>query len=211
MIYPELIKKVLPMSLVGVFAAIVMGAVLSTFNSVLNSAATIFSLDIYKGYFNKNSSDNKLVRIGKLTSTVLAVFSILVAPFVANAPEGLYQLLQELNGIFFIPIGSIMIAGFFLKKVSAAGAKASLFVGLTFYITTSFILKTDIHFVHIWGIEFLLNIATMFLVSHFYPSDGKFKFSELNIDELVQWKYTKPMSISLCIITISVYVLMGTY
>jgi len=211
MIYPELIKKVLPLSLVGVFAAIVMGAVLSTFNSVLNSAATIFSLDIYKGYFNKNSSDNKLVKIGKLTSTILAIFSILVAPFVANAPDGLYQLLQQLNGIFFIPIGSIMIAGFFLKKISAMGAKASLFVGLTFYITTSFILKTDIHFVHIWGIEFILNIATMFLVSHFYPSDGKFKFSELNIDDLVQWKYTKPMSISLCVITISVYVLMGSY
>ena len=211
MIYPELIKKVLPLSLVGVFAAIVMGAVLSTFNSVLNSAATIFSLDIYKGYFNKNSSDNKLVKIGKLTSTILAIFSILVAPFVANAPDGLYQLLQQLNGIFFIPIGSIMIAGFFLKKISAMGAKASLFVGLTFYITTSFILKTDIHFVHIWGIEFILNIATMFLVSHFYPSDGKFKFSELNIDDLVQWKYTKPMSISLCLITISVYVLMGSY
>jgi SSS family solute:Na+ symporter len=211
MIYPELIKRVLPVSLVGIFAAIVMGAVLSTFNSVLNSAATIFSLDIYKGYFNKNSSDTKLVSIGKLTSTFLAVFSIIVAPFVANAPEGLYQLLQQLNGIFFIPIGSIMIAGFFLKKVSAAGAKASLFAGLAFYITTSFILKTDIHFVHIWGIEFLLNIATMFLVSHYYPSDGKFKFSELNIDELIQWKYTKPMSISLCIITLSVYVLMGTY
>ena len=211
MIYPELIKKVLPLSLVGIFAAIVMGAVLSTFNSVLNSAATIFSLDIYKGFFNKNSSDKKLVRIGKLTSTILAIFSILVAPFVANAPDGLYQLLQQLNGIFFIPIGSIMIAGFFLKKISATGAKASLFVGLAFYITTSFILETDIHFVHIWGIEFILNIATMFLVSHFYPSDGKFKFSELNIDDLVQWKYTKPMSVSLCIITISVYVLMGTY
>ena len=47
MIYPELIKKVLPLSLEGIFAAIVMGAVLSTFNSVLNSAATIFTIDIY--------------------------------------------------------------------------------------------------------------------------------------------------------------------
>ena len=46
MIYPELIKKVLPVGLVGLFAAIIMGAVLSTFNSVLNSAATIFSIDI---------------------------------------------------------------------------------------------------------------------------------------------------------------------
>ncbi len=48
MIYPELIKKLLPSTFVGVFAAVVMGAVLSTFNSVLNSAATIFSVDVYK-------------------------------------------------------------------------------------------------------------------------------------------------------------------
>ncbi|MEP4883753.1 solute:sodium symporter family transporter, partial [Maribacter dokdonensis] len=119
MIYPELVKKVLPIGFVGVFAAIIMGAVLSTFNSVLNSAATIFSIDVFKRHFGKKSSDKKLVRIGKLTSTVLAVFAILVAPMVANAPDGLYQLLQQLNGIFFIPIASIMLAGFFLKKISA--------------------------------------------------------------------------------------------
>ena len=47
-IYPVLVKKVLPLSLIGFFAAVVLGAVLSTFNSVLNSAATIFSLDLYK-------------------------------------------------------------------------------------------------------------------------------------------------------------------
>ena len=124
MIYPELIKKLLPVGLVGIFAAIVMGAVLSTFNSVLNSAATIFSIDIYKRHFGKNSSDSKLVKVGKITSTILAVFAIMVAPMVANAPDGLYQLLQQLNGIFFIPIASIMLAGFFLKKISATGAKA---------------------------------------------------------------------------------------
>ncbi len=113
MIYPELIKKVLPVGLVGLFAAIVMGAVLSTFNSVLNSAATIFSIDIYKQHLGKESSDKKLVKVGKLTSTILAIFAILAAPMVANAPDGLYQLLQQLNGIFFIPIASIMLAGFF--------------------------------------------------------------------------------------------------
>ena len=94
MIYPELIKKVLPVGLVGIFAAIVMGAVLSTFNSVLNSAATIFSLDVYKRHFEKTANDKKLVKVGKLTSTVLAVFAILVAPIVANAPAGLSPLLQ---------------------------------------------------------------------------------------------------------------------
>ncbi len=209
MIYPELIKKVLPVGLVGLFAAIVMGAVLSTFNSVLNSAATIFSIDVYKEHFGKNSTDKKLVKVGKLTSTVLAIFAIMVAPMVANAPDGLYQLLQQLNGIFFIPIASIMLAGFFLKRISAAGAKAALFVGLAFYITTTFILKTDIHFIHIWGIEFLLNLAVMFGVSHFYPVEKEFKAKDLHILDMKEWKYTKHMSIALCFVTILIYILLG--
>lgn len=209
MIYPELIKKVLPVGLVGLFAAVVMGAVLSTFNSVLNSAATIFSIDVYKQLINKNSSDVKLVKIGKLTTTVLAIFSILAAPLVADAPDGLYQLLQQLNGIFFIPIASIILAGFFLKKVSATGAKAALIVGLTFYITTTFILKTDIHFIHIWGIEFLLNLAVMFTVSHFYPVDREFVEKDLHILNMKSWKYARSMSIALCVITVLIYIYLG--
>ena len=210
MIYPELIKKVLPVGLVGIFAAIVMGAVLSTFNSVLNSAATIFSIDVYKRHINKNISDSKLVKIGKLTSTILAIFAILVAPMVANAPDGLYQLLQQLNGIFFIPIASIMLAGFFLKKISATGAKAALIVGLSFYILCTFIFKVDIHFVHIWGIEFLLNLAVMFGISYFFPVSKEFKIKDLHILEMKPWKYAKTMSIALCIITILIYILLGT-
>ena len=209
MIYPELIKKVLPVGLVGLFAAIIMGAVLSTFNSVLNSAATIFSIDIYKEHFGKNCTDKKLVKVGKLTSTVLAIFAVMAAPMVANAPDGLYQLLQQLNGIFFIPIASIILAGFFLKKVSATGAKAALFVGLAFYITTTFILKTDIHFVHIWGIEFLINLAVMFGVSYFYPQDKEFKAIDLHILDMKEWKYTKHLSIVLCFVTLLIYILLG--
>ncbi|WP_116770688.1 solute:sodium symporter family transporter [Maribacter litoralis] len=210
MIYPELVKKVLPIGFVGVFAAIIMGAVLSTFNSVLNSAATIFSIDVFKRHFGKNASDKKLVRIGKLTSTILAVFAILVAPMVANAPDGLYQLLQQLNGIFFIPIASIMLAGFFLKKISAMAAKVALLIGLLFYILTTFIFKVDIHFVHIWGIEFVLNMLVMFAVSYFYPNKKAIKEEAHDFVEMKEWKYTKPMAIILCIITIVIYVLLGT-
>ncbi|MEC7620093.1 MAG: solute:sodium symporter family transporter, partial [Bacteroidota bacterium] len=209
MIYPELIKRVLPAGLVGLFAAVVMGAVLSTFNSVLNSAATIFSIDIYKRHLGVNSSDKKLVWVGKLASTILAIFAIIVAPMVANAPDGLYQLLQQLNGIFFIPIASIILAGFFLKRVSAMGAKVALISGLAFYIITIFILKVDLHFIHIWGIEFLINILIMFLVSHFYPIKKEFKIDNLKIVDLREWKYTKHMSVILCLVTILIYILLG--
>lgn len=209
LVYPALVKKVLPLSLVGFFAAVVLGAVLSTFNSVLNSAATIFSIDVYKRHINKSSSERSLVLIGKVTSIILAVVAIMAAPMVANAPEGLYQLLQQLNGIFFIPIASIMLAGFFTKTISAAGAKAALLVGLVFYIVTTFILKVDIHFVHIWGIEFLLNVAVMFAVSYFYPVQEIDRENSDDYVNLEPWRYTKAMAVGLVTVTVAIYILLG--
>ena len=209
MIYPELIKKVLPVWLTGFFAAVVMGAVLSTFNSVLNSTATIFSMGIYKRHLDREASEKKLVRVGKVTSIVLAVCAILVAPMVAGAPEGLYQLLQQLNGIFFIPIASILMAGLFLPKISAQGAKAALFIGLAFYILTSFVFQVDIHFVHLWGLEFVLNLAVMFIVSYFYPNTNTFKPSDVGPVEMQPWKYARHLGLILILLTIGIYVWLG--
>lgn len=209
-VYPELVKKVVPPWLIGFFTAVVMGAVLSTFNSVLNSAATLFSVDIYQRHINPQVNERKLVRMGKMVSALLALLAILAAPFVANAPAGLYQLLQELNGIFFIPIASILLAGFFLKGVSAAGAKAALLGGLLFYILMTFVYKGHgIHFVHIWGIEFLLNVAIMFGVSRFYPPASQFRIRDVGAVDLAPWRYTVPMSVILCVVTILIYVLLG--
>ena len=208
-VYPELVKKVLPVGLVGFFAAVVMGAVLSTFNSVLNSAATLFSVGIYKRHINEQASEKRLVIIGKLTSATLAIIAIIAAPMVANAPEGLYQLLQQLNGIFFIPIASILLAGFFLREVSAMAAKVALFVGLAFYITMTFILNVDMHFVHVWGIEFLLNIVVMYLVSYFYPNKNFYQPKDSGEVELTPWRYTRYMAIALVIITLLIYFLLS--
>jgi SSS family solute:Na+ symporter len=186
-----------------------MGAVLSTFNSALNSAATIFSSDVYKRHIDKNASEKKLVFVGKIVSTLLAVTAIAAAPMVANAPDGLYQLLQQLNGIFFIPIGSILLAGFFLPKISALAARTSLFVGLGFYVTMTFILKVDLHFVHVWGIEFVLNLATMFLVSWFFPSVKRVQpITETKV-RTDWWPGAKPFGVLLVILTIGIYVWLG--
>ncbi len=210
MVFPELVKKVLPMPLWGLFAAIIVGAVLSTFNAVLNSASTIFSIDVYKRLLQKDVSERNLVRIGRLLATLLAISSIVAAPFVANAPDGLFQLLQELNGIFFIPIASIIIAGFFFKQVSATGAKAALFTGLVFYVTCTFILKVDIHFVHVWGIEFLLNMSVMFGVSKFYPRQVLTQETAPSpVVSMEAWRYTRPFATILVVITLLIYILLG--
>lgn len=209
-VYPELIKKVLPFWLTGFFVAVLMGAILSTFNSALNSAATIFSIDIYKQYINKAVSDTGIVRIGRIISLGLALFAIIFAPMVANAPAGLYQLLQQLNGIFFIPIATVIIAAFFFPKVSAVGAKAGLIFGLIFYIIVDYVIKAQLHFVHIWGIEFVLNVIFMHVVSHFYERKNQYAITDVGAVNLEPWKYTKHVSATLIIITILIYILLGS-
>ncbi|MGB3145554.1 MAG: solute:sodium symporter family transporter [Maribacter sp.] len=208
LIYPMLVKKVLPTYLYGFFAAVILGAVLSTFNSVLNSASTVFCYDIYKKSINKNVSDKKLVQYGKWISVLLAVISISVAPLVAYAPDGLYFLLQELNGIFFIPISSVIIAGIFVKQINASGAKAGLFFGFTFYIITTFILKVDLHFVHLWGIEFILNFLIMFLFSKLYP-DQKCREEIYEDSGDKKWSLVNVMGVILVSVTVLIYVLLS--
>ncbi|UJH68573.1 solute:sodium symporter family transporter [Allomuricauda sp. SCSIO 65647] len=207
LIYPLLVKKVLPAYLYGFFAAVVLGAVLSTFNSVLNSASTIFCYDIYKKIINKKVSDAQLVKWGKLTSVVLAVGAISIAPFVAYAPDGLYFLLQELNGIFFIPISSVIIAGIFVKQINAIGAKAGLLFGFLFYILTTFILNLDIHFVHLWGMEFVLNFIIMFLVSKGRPTADYVHETYRYPDKA--WPWVKEAGIILTGLTILIYIMLS--
>ncbi|WP_339716221.1 solute:sodium symporter family transporter [uncultured Kriegella sp.] len=208
-VYPLLVKKVLPLWLTGFFVAVMMGAILSTFNSALNSAATVFSLGIFKRYIQKDASDTKLVAIGKWTSALLAIFAIGIAPFVANAPEGLYQLLQQLNGIFFIPIASVIIAGFLFPKVSASGAKVGLLFGLLFYIVMYYGFQLDIHFVHIWGIEFVLNIIVMHVATRLFPKEVPFEMKDAGVLNLKPWKYAKPFSLFLVVFTIILYLVLG--
>ena len=188
-----------------------MGAILSTFNSVINSAATIFTIDIYKTHLNKNATEEKMVRVGKACSAILAIFAIVLAPLMSDAPEGLYQLMQELNGFFYIPLGTIMIAGFFLKKISAAGAKISLLVGLSFYFTTTFIIETGIHFVHLWGIMFLIMIATMYIVSFIRPVSHAFNEKDAHVIDLKEWKYAWPAAAVIAALTISIYIWLGSF
>ncbi len=209
-VYPLLVKKVLPTWMTGFFVAVVMGAILSTFNSALNSAATIFSLDIFKVYVNPEAPEKRLVQLGKWVSAILAVLAIIIAPFVANAPEGLYQLLQQLNGIFFVPMATVIIAGFFFPKVSAAGAKAGLVFGLFFYIITYFILEVNLHFIHIWGIEFLLNLLVMHLVSLKFPMAERFVIMDSGKLDIHPWKYAKILGWVLVSITILIYLTLGS-
>ena len=106
-------------------------------------------------------------------------------------------------------MATVILAGFFFPKVSALGAKVGLIFGLIFYVTLNFVLEVDLHFVHIWGIEFVLNVGVMHLVSNVYPRTNMFKITNSGVVEIEQWKYAKLLSWILLVVTVLIYVLLG--
>lgn len=88
------------------------------------------------------------------------------------------------------------------------GAKVGLVTGLTFYLVTTFAMEVKLHFIHIWGIEFLLNMGVMYLVSLKFPAKTQVDIPRgpLNLQE---WEYAKPLSVALCLVTLMIYYLLG--
>jgi len=89
------------------------------------------------------------------------------------------------------------------------GAKVAIVSGLLFYIITSFILKVDLHFVHVWGIEFVLNILVMLVVSAIYKNKNPYIPTHTGEVNITPWKYAKPVGLLLVILTILIYVLLS--
>lgn len=128
--YGALVSHVLPQPLVGFFAAVVVGSILSTFNSVLNSAATLFSLDVYKKVLNPNASMKSVVRSGQICSFVVAIFAVIAAPNFFYGREAIFGFFQKLNGVYAIPLLAIILVGMINKRVNGRSALITLISGI---------------------------------------------------------------------------------
>ncbi|WP_271765487.1 solute:sodium symporter family transporter [Aquimarina algiphila] len=208
--YPKLVSKVLPLSLVGFFAAVLFGAILSSFNSALNSSVTLFGIDIYKEYFNKEANEKQIVKAGKSFGILLAVLAMFVAPFLAQAGS-IFEYLQQVNGCYSIPILSIIVVGYLTKKVPAIAANVAIVLGallyITFIILNSTIMKDDFpHFLHVMAILFILNVIIMLIIGKLYPREEAYKQEYTKEVDITPWRYTKIVGVIVCLIVISTYI-----
>ena len=231
--YPMLVKKVLPGPLLGFFAAVIFGAILSSFNSVLNSSVTLFGLDVYKQHFNKEADEKTVVKYGKRFGIILAISAMFIAPLVANAGS-LFEYLQEVNGIYSIPILTIIVVGFLTKRVPAIAAKIGLLSGCLLYILSQFFMQpyfvdkaldaakasgiTDEaglalaeasaypHFLNVMAILFVLNVIIMLVIGKIKPREEAYVQEYTKQVDITPWKYVKQTSIAVCIIVIGVYI-----
>ena len=232
--YPELVKKVLPPALLGFFAAVLFGAVLSSFNSLLNSSATLFGFDLYKKFFKKDASEHQTVKAGKLFGLLVAVISMSIAPFIANAPAGLFDYIQQALGSLSVPILAVVVVGILTKKVPAIGAKIVMIAGVIMYVCTIIMRPiyqdaalaeadtngiTDIaqlalikaeafpHFLQVMGILFIINIIIMLVIGLIKPKTDVYVPKTTEAIDTTPWKYAYIVGGLIVLLVLSTYLI----
>lgn len=204
--YPTLVHAVLPSAWSGFFAAVLFGAILSSFNSALNSSITLFGIDIYTQFINKKASEPEIIRAGKKFGVLLAVFAMVLAPFLQHA-KSIFSYLQQVNGCYSIPILSIILVGYLSKSVPAAAAKIAIVLGAVLYLTYVVLDATLLqglfpHFLHMMALLFGLNLILMFGIGKMYPMQSPYQPKHIESTFLQPWKSAIWASIVVCCIVV---------
>ena len=211
-VYGAVVRHVLPDWSLGLFAAVLMGSILSSFNSALNSASTLFSLQFYKGYINEKASEIDIVNVGKKFGIILAIASILIAPMLAQL-DSIFQYLQKVNGIYSVPIIAIFLLGILTKHIPAIGAKIGMIVGFVSYAYFVFSPVENLHWLHMYFISFTWSIMVMLLIGYLNPKTQKEIEKSDERDpapvDMTPWSKAKDASIAIVLATVGIYILLS--
>ena len=211
--YPQLIRDVLPVYAMGFFLAVLLGAVFSSFNSLLNSAATLFCLDVYMPYKERQGqapvNDTQVLKVAKRASIIIALFSFVVAPLLQFAPDGLWQIIRVFTGFYNIPVIAIVIVGLFAPQVPALGPKLVIGFHVLAYGLLKFVFDdlVTLHFIHLYAILFFIEVAIMLVVGMRYPRAAVWTYSTSHKVDLQPWRFAGPCAVTLISCVIGLYLL----
>ena len=205
--FPYLVKNVLPVYMSGFFLAVLLGAVFSSFNSLLHSAATLFVLDIYKPMQKTAVSDEKLIKVAKIASVIIALFSFAAAPLLQYAPEGIFQIIRIFTGFYNIPVIAVVLVGLFTKQVPGIAATIAIVFHIIAYGLLQFVIKVDINFLHIYAILFFIEVGIMLTIGYWKPLEKSWHYQHKDRVDMTPWAYALPTAITLFSGIVMLYVL----
>lgn len=119
--YPWLIRNIIPAGITGLSFAAIAAAAVSSLSSIVNSTTTVFTIDIYKAFINKNASEKQMVRVGMIAAFVALAISTAVAPRLRSLDQA-YQYIQEYTGFIYPGEFLIFFCGLFWKRASSNAA-----------------------------------------------------------------------------------------
>jgi solute:Na+ symporter, SSS family len=185
--YPMLVFDLLPTGLLGLTLAGFIAALMSSVDSGLNAAATLFTMDFYKKIRPQATADQS-IKVAKIVILVIMIIAALWAPQI-NKFESFWDYLQMVLSFISPPVVALFIFGLFTKKVNKNGANASIILGVLLsvasigykvYINFNGIADDLLpHYLYLAGIIFILCSAVLLIVSHLFPDDEEKDWDKL--------------------------------
>ncbi|HED65302.1 MAG TPA: solute:sodium symporter family transporter [Planctomycetes bacterium] len=207
--YGTLVRAVLPHWMSGFFAAVMVGAILSSFNSALNATATLFSLGIYKGLLRPSAGPDAVVRSGKWFSALVALAAMLGAPLLMEQ-KSIFEYLQQMNGIYFIPLFAVIVTGMVERRADARAANIALLFGLIAMALGSFAWKDAIeqrmYFFHFMGIVFLATVAAQLAFGRMWRRESPWVQEDSGEVDLAPWRFATPAAALLLVCVLAIYI-----
>lgn len=209
--YPSLVNKVLPTWLQGFFVAALFGAILSTFNSFLNSAATIYCNDLLPAITKVKRSDEELIAYAKKIGTVMAIITMIVAPLLMFGTDGIFLFTRRFAGFFNIPIVALFAVGLFNCYVSGLAARITLLAHVVLYFTLVWVINVKVNFVYVMGSLFVFDVALMLILGQFLKRATPYEDNQINHSnvDLTHWEYARTAVASLVLGLITLHLVLS--
>ena len=165
--YGRLVADVLPPWLAGAFAAMIFGAVLSSFNSCLNSAAALYAMDLHAKYVNPQAD---LKRIGQSVAVAFALGGLALVPLYQNA-ESIVATMQQMNGLYSMPVLAAFLVAVVGRRVAPVALRAGLAFGVALYAVFTFAWQPfGLHYIHLMAITLASTIALIYALGRALPA-----------------------------------------
>ena len=214
MAYPALVEATLPKPLLGLFIAVLLGAVFSTYNSLMNSAATMFAIDLYKPMFHQDANDRQLIKVSKIFAATIALITLFLAPNLVHASDGVFLFVSKFAGFIAIPLACLIVIGLFGRSLRIPPIAAQFVI--VFHIVTYYALvwgiegagyKIPMHWMHVFTILFLLESAIVIGWSKLRPYHKIYEYIHAPKVSMIPWKYSMLVSAILLSLATLTYVL----
>jgi solute:Na+ symporter, SSS family len=208
--YGKLVQTVLPSYLNGFFAAAILGAILSSFNSALNSSCTLFSLGLYGKAIRPNASEAELVRVGKYFGWIVAAAAMSLAPLL-NGQKSIFGYLQTMNAMYFIPLFAVVIVGMLTRRTPAIAAKVGLVVGvvgiaIAYWVPPFSYVVAQMHTFYFLGTLFCWLVVLMLVIGELRPRETEYVQEDVKAVDLTPWKFAPAVGLLLIATVVTIYV-----
>lgn len=208
--YPALVSAIIPKPVLGFFAAVMFGAILSSFNSVLNSASTMFTLDLYRSSINPTASDVHCVKVGKVYGTLAGIVAIIISPFVMYA-NGITTFLNSMSQFVSLPVLCTILGVFMFRRLPKYTPKLITAVHVIIY--GAFLLmkpcypgtENPIHYLYAMAVLFPVEMIIMWLLNR-YKAEEEFVVPDVGAVDLTPWKYRHVVSIVGLVLAVAIYI-----